>query len=101
MSFGTYPNTGASLYPSPVATVPYQVGGTAITNQAFNPHEMLYAHKYKSLYGPYYYRVKGGWAATPFGMWSQEEWKVEGTEVEVEYRSHISPFSGFKPPFLR
>lgn len=101
MSFGTYPNTGASLYPSPQPNVPYQVGGTAITNQAFYPHEMLYAHKYKSLYGPYYYRVKGGWAATPFGMWSHEDWKVEGTEVEVEYRSHISPFAGFKPPFYR
>ena len=101
MSFGTYPQTGASLYPSPLPNVPYQVGGTAITNQAFYPHEMLYTHKYKDLYGPYYYRVNGTWDMTPFGMWSHEDWKVEGTEVEVEYRSHISPFAGFKPPFTR
>jgi hypothetical protein len=99
MSSGTYPQTGASLYPSPQPNVPYQVGGTAITNQAFYPHEMLYPHKYKALYGPYYYRVNGRWNMTPFGMWSHENWKVEGTEVEVEYRSHISKFAGFKTPF--
>jgi hypothetical protein len=99
MSSGTYPQTGASLYPSPQPNVPYQVGGTAITNQAFYPHEMLYPHKYKALYGPYYYRVNGRWNMTPFGMWSHENWKVEGTEVEVEYRSHISMFAGFKTPF--
>lgn len=101
MSMGQYPATGASLYPSPVPNVPYQIGGSAITNQAFYPHEMLYAHKYKALYAPYYYRVNGHWGVTPFGVWSQEDWKVEGTEVEVEYRSHISPFAGFKPPFVR
>lgn len=93
-----YPQTGASLYPCPVPNVPFQVGMTAITNQAFYPHEYMYPHEYKAIYPPYYYHVKGKWAVTPFGVWSHERWKPMGTEVSVKYRSRISPFAGFRPP---
>ena len=97
-NYGMYPQTGAAMYPSPVPNVPYQVGGTAITNQAFYPQEMLYPHTHKSMYGPFYYKVRGGWLVTPWGVRSQEQWELMGTEVEVEYRSQISPFAGFTPP---
>ena len=98
---GTYPRTSASLYPSPVPNVPYQVGMTAITNQALYPHEFLYPHEYRAIYPPYYYKVKGGWMVTPFGVWSHENWVPMGTEVSVKYRSSISPFTGFIPPLNR
>ena len=97
-SMGEYPTTSAGLYSSPRPNIPYQMGMTAITNQAFHPHEFLYAHEYKAIYPPYYYKVKGHWMVTPFGVWSQENWKPMGTEVNVKYRSRISPFSGFIPP---
>ncbi|MFM7836301.1 MAG: hypothetical protein ACKPJD_31280 [Planctomycetaceae bacterium] len=93
-----YPQTGASLYPAPVAGIPQQMGGAVITNPALQPHEMLYAHQYKALYPPYYYEVNGGWFVTPFGVWSQENWKLKGTQVDVKYRSSISPFAFFMPP---
>ncbi len=44
---GGYPQTGASLYPAPIPGIPHQVGGTAIMNQAFHPHEYLYPHRYE------------------------------------------------------
>ena len=96
-----YPQTGAALYPAPQPGIPYQVGGTTIVNPALQPHEMLYGHQYKALYGPYYYQVQGHWLVTPFGVWSQEDWRLKGTEVNVRYRTSVSPFSLFVPPALR
>lgn len=82
-----YPQTNAAMYPSPVPTVPIQVGATAITNQAFYPQEFLYAHEYRAIYPPYYYKVKGSWFVTPFGVWSKDRWELQGTEVKVKYSS--------------
>lgn len=96
-----HPGTGASLYPSPVAGIPHQIGGSAIVNQALHPHEMLYAHQYKAMYPPYYYKVNGGWMVTPFGVWSHEDWMLQGTTVDVKYKSHVSPFTLWKPPISR
>jgi hypothetical protein len=93
-----YPYLNAPLYSSPRQNIPYQVGGAVITNQALYPQEMLYAHKYRAMYPPYYYQVRGHWHVTPFGMRQMEGWKLRGTEVKVNYKSHISPFSGFCPP---
>ena len=100
-SQGRYPQTGAALYPSPIPGVPQQMGGAAIMNQAFHPHEMLYPHEYHEMYPPYYYKVNGGFMVSPFGVWSHEDWKLEGTKVDVKYNSHISPFTLFHPPFSR
>lgn len=93
-----YPQMHAPLYPCPVPNVPAYVGGTVYTNQAFAPHEMLYAHKYKALFPPFYYKVSGKWWWTPFGMESHDRWELQGTEVKVKYRSCYRPFSGFCPP---
>lgn len=90
-----------SLYPAPRPGIPHQLGGTVIPHQAFHPHEMLYAHRYKSLYGPYYYKVKGHWVVTPYGVISQENWQLKGTTVDVKYKSHISPFALFSRPSIR
>jgi len=98
---GMYPQTGAALYPAPRPGIPQQVGGIAIENQAFHPHEMLHEHRYRALYPPYYYKVNGGWMVTPFGVWSKEDWKLQGTQVDVKYHSSISPFTMFKPPVIR
>ena len=92
-----YPYLNAPLYPSPSPYPSRQVGTTVITNPAFAPHEMMYAHRYKSMYGPYSYRVKGGWIWTPCGIKSEEHWKLQGTVVDVRYHSEISPFALFKP----
>jgi len=96
-----YPQLNAPLYPSPQPRTPPYVGGTAITNQAFAPHEMLYPHQYKAMYGPYYYQVHGRWYLTPKGVRSHDTWKLQGTEVSVKYRSHYRPFSFFFPPATR
>lgn len=93
-----YPQLHAPLYPTPVPNVPANIGGTTITNQAFAPHEMLYPHEYKALFPPFYYKVSGKWWWTPWGMESHDKWELQGTEVRVKYKSHISPFSGFVPP---
>ena len=98
---GMYPQTGAALYPAPRPGIPQQVGGIAIENQAFHPHEMLHEHRYRAIYPPYYYKVNGGWMVTPFGVWSKEDWKLQGTQVDVKYHSSISPFTMFKPPVIR
>lgn len=98
---GMYPQTGASLYPAPVPGIPQQIGGIAIENPAFHPHEMLHQHRYKAMYPPYYYKVNGGWMVTPFGVWSHEDWRLQGTQVDVKYKSHISPFTLFVPPVVR
>ena len=93
-----YPQLQAPLYPSPIQGTPAWNGGTIITNQAFAPHEMLYPHTYRAMYGPYYYSVKGGWMWTPFGVRQHERVKLEGTEVTVKYKSHYPLFSGFRHP---
>jgi len=97
-SAGTYPQPGAALYPAPVPGIPTQIGGAAIMNQAFHPHEMLYPHEYHAMYPPYYYKVNGGFMLTPFGVWSHENWKLQGTQVDVKYKSHVSPFTLWRPP---
>jgi len=96
-----YPQLGAPLYPSPKPGIPNYVGRTIITNQALAPQEMLYAHEYNSMYGPYYYNVKGGWLWTPFGMRSHERWKLEGTRVNVKYKTDFGFFPRFTPPRIR
>lgn len=96
-----YPYLHAPLNTTPVPNVPYQVGSTMITNQAFAPQEMLYAHKYRAMYPPYYYKVRGHWMVTPWGVWSNDHWELQGTEVKVNYRSNYSPFSMFHPPHYK
>jgi hypothetical protein len=93
-----YPQMHAPLYPCPVPNVPVQMGGTMYTNQALAPHEMLYPHKYKALFPPFYHKVRGKWWWTPFGMESHDHWELQGTEVQVNYRGHYRLFSGFTPP---
>lgn len=93
-----YPYLGASLYPCPKQGIPPQVGGTMIPTEAFAPHEMMYPHEYNAMYAPFYYRVKGKWLWTPFGMESHDKWELLGTRVNVKYRSSYSLFSGFIPP---
>ena len=93
-----YPYLNAGLYPCPQPNVPYQVGSTLITNQALAPHEFLYPHTYRAMYPPYYHKVNGGWVVTPFGVWSNEHWRLQGTMVKVKYRKHYAPFSMFVPP---
>ena len=92
---------GTALYPSPVHRVPQQVGGTAVMSQFLNPHEMLYAHHYRAMYPPYSYKVNGKWMVTPFGVWSHEDWYLQGTQVDVKYKSSISPFALFTPRRVR
>ena len=82
-----YVQLGAPLYPSPRPNIPIWSGSTMITNQAFAPHEMLYPHTYRATYPPYYHRVKGCWVLTPFGIRSHERWELQGTQVQVKYRS--------------
>ena len=94
-----YPNLNAPLYPSPRQDIPQHVGGTMITNPAFAPHEMLYEHDYHGVYAPYYYRVKGHWLWTPFGIESHDKWELMGTDVKVKYRSKFGLFSNFTPPY--
>lgn len=96
-----YPYLNAPMYSSPRQNIPYQVGGVVITNQALYPQEMLWAHKYRAMYPPYYYKVRGHWKVTPFGVWQCEGWKLQGTEVKVNYKSHIGLTSGFCPPVVR
>ena len=95
---GGYPILNAPLYPAPVQYTPPWTGGTIITNQALAPHEMLYPHKYHAMYGPFYYKVRGKWFVTPFGVHQHEKWKLEGTQVKVKYHPHHKLFSGFHPP---
>ncbi|MCA9042381.1 MAG: hypothetical protein KDA65_18655 [Planctomycetaceae bacterium] len=95
-----YPYLNAPLYSAPSPYTPAYVGTSVITNQAFDPHEMLYPHRYRAMYGPYSYKVKGGWVVTPFGVHSEEHWKLQGTMVDVKYHSKISPFAGFRPKWI-
>lgn len=95
-----YVQLGAPLYPSPRPNIPIWTGSTMITNQAFAPHEMLYAHTYRATYPPFYHRVKGGWILTPFGIRSHERWELQGTQVQVKYRSQYPSLlrGGWHPP---
>ena len=96
-----YVRLGAPMYPSPRPNIPIWSGSTMITNQAFAPQEMLYPHTYRAIYPPYYHRVKGGWLLTPLGVRSHEKWELQGTMVQVKYRSsYPSLFSGagWHPP---
>ena len=96
-----YVALNAPLYPSPRQDIPIQVGGTMITNPAFAPHEYLYAHDYNAMYGPFYYRSRGNWVITPWGVRTNEKWDLVGTTVKVKYRSKIPFFTGFSAPFNR
>lgn len=90
-----YVRLGAPMYPTPRPNIPIWTGSTIITNQALAPHEMLYPHTYRAIYPPFYHRVKGGWIVTPFGVRSHEHWELQGTQVEVKYRScYPGLFSG-------
>ncbi|MGQ0636994.1 MAG: hypothetical protein ACT4QC_20485 [Planctomycetaceae bacterium] len=90
---GCYPPIRASMYPCPRPDVPREVGWTMITSPAFSPHEMLYAHTYRALYPPYYYRNKCGLACIPF----MPKCKLKGTEVTIKYKSCC----GWRPPISR
>lgn len=98
VNVGQYPQLNAPLYPSPVQYTPPWNGGAIYTNQAFAPHEMLYPHRYKALYPPFYHKVHGCWIVTPWGVRQHDKWKLEGTQVKVNYLSHRAPFSFFVPP---
>jgi hypothetical protein len=87
-----YPALNSSLYPCPRPDIPYEVGQTLITNQAFYPHEMLYAHRYKALYPPYFYENKCGLSCLPFFP----KPCLKGTVVKVKYKSTLP--CGFSPP---
>ena len=95
-----FAHLSAPLYPSPVQNIPHQVGGVVITNPALAPHEMLYEHEYRALYPPFYYRVKGWWAWTPFGVESHDKWELMGTEVRVRYKSRPSLLQRLADPFI-
>ena len=96
-----YAYLGAPMYPCPRPNIPIWTGSTMITNQALAPHEMLYPHTYRAIYPPFYHRVKGGWILTPFGVRSHEKWELQGTEVQVKYRSSYPGLlsgAGWHPP---
>ena len=96
-----YVRLSAPMYPVPRPDIPYQVGATMITNQAFAPHEMLYPHTYRAMYPPYYYRVRGKWIGFAGGSHAYERWELQGTEVEIEYSSTLPLLSRFRNPFAR
>lgn len=93
-----YVQLGAALYPSPQPYVPVETGATFITSHALAPHEMLYPHTYRALYPPYYHRVRGSYIWTPFGIKSHEKWELQGTMVQVKYRSKQPLFKGLFAP---
>jgi len=97
-----YVRLGAPLYPSPRPNIPIWTGATMITSPALAPHEMLYPHTYRSIQGPFYHRVKGGWIWTPMGIRSHERWELQGTQVTVKYRSQVPHWtkSMWFPPTL-
>jgi hypothetical protein len=91
-----YVYVGSSMYPSPQPNIPIWTGSTFVPTPALAPHEMLYPHTYRALYPPFYHRVKGHYYWTPFGIKSHEKWQLQGTMVQVKYRSHYP--LGFHPP---
>ncbi len=96
-----YVHLGAPLYPAPRTNVPAYTGMTIISSPALAPHEMLYPHTYRAIYPPYYHRVKGAYIWTPFGMRSHEKWELQGTQVQVKYRSEYPVLRPFHPPFIK
>lgn len=96
-----YVHLGAPLYPSPRTNIPAWTGVTVVPTPALAPHEMLYPHTYRAIYPPYYHRVKGGYIWTPFGMRSHEKWELQGTQVQVKYRSEYPLLKPFHPPFSK
>jgi hypothetical protein len=88
-----YPQLNSSMYPSPRPHVPVEVGQTFITNQAFYPHEMLYAHQYRALYPPFFYENKHGLTCVPFFPKPH----LIGTVVTVKYRTTYP--GNFAPPW--
>jgi len=95
-----YVRLNAPMYPCPRPNIPIWTGSTMITNQAFAPHEMLYPHKYRAMYPPFYHRVHGFYFWTPFGMRSHESWRLQGTMVKVNYRSHWPKLMGPHKPWV-
>jgi len=87
-----YPPLNSALYPCPRPDVPYEVGRTIITNQALYPHEMLYAHRYRAIYPPYFYKNTHGLACLPF----VPKPCIRGTVVTVKYKTTLP--LGFSPP---
>lgn len=90
---GCYPQINTSLYPSPRADVPREVGWTVITTPALSPHEMLYAHRYRAMYPPYFYKNTCGLACLPFFP----KPTLKGTVVTVRYRTCYG-LSGWSSP---
>lgn len=90
--------SGAPLYPCPRPNIPTEVGATMITNPALAPHEMLYPHKYRALYAPFYYKTTRCWCLMPGKLHMHEKRVLTGTEVSVQYKGHISPFALFHAP---
>ncbi|MFN5299080.1 MAG: hypothetical protein ACK5HA_12310 [Planctomycetaceae bacterium] len=88
------PAIQAPLYPSPRPDIPAEVGWTVISNQALAPHEMLYAHSYRAIYPPYYYKNLHGLSCLPFFP----KPALLGTEVRVKYHSHYKFGAGL--PYL-
>lgn len=95
-----YVKLNAPMYPCPRPNIPIWTGATMITNQALAPHEMLYPHTYRAMYPPFYHRVHGKYFWTPFGMRSHENWKLQGTMVEVKYRSSWPHWGGPHKPVI-
>ncbi len=96
-----YPYLNAPMSPTPRPDIPYQAGGSYITNQALFPHEMLYPHTYEAMYPPFYYKSRGRITMTRDGIRVKEKWKLQGTKVKVKYRSFIGLGTLFKTPFHR
>jgi len=78
-----FPQINTSLYPSPKPDVPREVGWTVITTPALSPHEMLYAHQYRAMYPPYFYKNTCRLACLPFFP----KPALKGTVVTVKYRT--------------
>ena len=85
------PPVRGPLYPSPRPDIPAEVGWTLVTNPAFHPYEMTYAHSYRAMYPPYYYKNCHGLSCLP--LFPKPH--LIGTEVRVKYRSHYKLGSGF------
>lgn len=90
---GCYPPINSSLYPSPKADVPREVGWTVYTTPALSPHEMLYAHQYRAMYPPYFYKNTCRLSCLPF----VPKPRLKGTVVTVKYKTHYG-LCGFTPP---
>lgn len=90
---GCYPQINSSLYPCPKPDVPREVGWTVITTPALSPHEFTYAHQYRALYPPYFYKNTCRLACLPFFP----KPCLKGTEVTVKYRTTYG-HCGFCPP---